>query len=59
MFPAKIQFCSVQSILIAYAKFDYPGRELSEKLLLENWIGLGTHLGAPRGSNPVVSKVYA
>jgi hypothetical protein len=34
MFPAEIQFRSVQPILIIYVKFDYSGRELGEKLLL-------------------------
>jgi hypothetical protein len=34
MFAAKIQFRSVQPILIAYTKLDYSGGELSEKLLL-------------------------
>jgi hypothetical protein len=48
VFATKIQFSSVQPILIAYAEFNYLGREFSEKLLLRNRIGLGAHLELPQ-----------
>jgi hypothetical protein len=34
MFPAKIQFRSVQPVFVDYAKFHYLGGELREQLLL-------------------------